>query len=261
MRKPRGALIHAPLSDTSAPPKQDHIQKDGHQPIRRNPASVQQPCHMCVLGTELPLYRLTTRYQQYLFYQQVSEILKSRYIVFTIFLRSISLSKNDIRPPENSSVSARIRSRMNNRLGAVYSAMYNFWSARQAAVGHQRDTNTIILHAEDTQSICENDSTRSPIELLDLLLPNAPKEGNCFINTADTTILKWWDDARPLVFIFLSDGNAFICDRVVQKLFRQTAQKWCVVLNSTPDIKLMLRIGRDFRCTPSYSVQKRLLHG
>ena len=153
---------------------------------------------------------------------------------------------------------------MNNRLGAVYAALYSFWSARQATVGRQRDANTIILHAEGTQSVCENDSTRSPGELLDLLLPNAPKGGNCFdkaLKAADTAILKCWDDTRPPVIIFLSDGIASVSDSVVQKLFRKTAQKGCVVFNSTFDAKLTLHVGKDFRCTPSYSVRKRLLLG
>ena len=116
---------------------------------------------------------------------------------------------------------------MNNRLGAVYSALYSFLSARQTA-GHQRDANTIILHAENTQTVCENDSTRSPAELLDLLLPNGPNGGNSFnkaLKAADRAISIWWDDTRPPVIIFLSDGIASVTDSVVRTLFRNTAQK------------------------------------
>ena len=174
----------------------------------------------------------------------------------------MSMNNNDRIPLENSPVSGRIRARMNNRLGAVYSALYSFWSARQATVGLQRDANTIILHAQGTQSVCENDSTRSPSELLDLLLPNGPKGGNAFdlaLKAADTAISKWRDDARPPVVIFLSDGIASFSDKVVRKLFQNTAQKGCVVFNYdaqrlTPSF--MLRAGKDFRCTPSYSVRK-----
>lgn len=151
------------------------------------------------------------------------------------------MSKNDRKPLQNSPVYKRISSQMNNRLGAVYSALYNFWSARQAAVGHQRDANTIILHAEDTQYVCENDSKRSPDELLDLLLPNVPQGGNCFdkaLKAADKAISTCWDDSRPPVIIFLSDGLASVSDSVVQKLFRKTAQKGCVVHNSVSAAKL-----------------------
>ena len=123
---------------------------------------------------------------------------------------------------------------MDNRLGAVYSALYSFWSARQATSGLQRDANTVILHAQDTESVCENDSTRSPSELLDLLLPNGPRGGNCFnkaLKAADTAISEWWDDAHPPVIIFLSDGIADCSDKVVRKLFQKTAKKGCVVFN------------------------------
>lgn len=174
------------------------------------------------------------------------------------------MSKNDRTPLENSPVCTKIRSRMSNRLGAVYSALYSFWSARQAAVGHQRDANTIILHAQSTQSVCESDTTSSPDELLDLLLPNYPKGGNSFdlaLRAADIAISKWWDDTRPPVIIFLSDGIASVTDTAVQKLFRRTAQKGYVAFNSMSQtgVKLTSLTGKDFRCTLSYSVRKRPL--
>lgn len=176
----------------------------------------------------------------------------------------MSMNKNDRKPLENSPVCGRIRSRMNNRLGAVYSAVYSFWSARQAAVGHERDANTIILHAQGTQSVCENDTTRSPDELLDLLLPNSPKGGNCFdlaLKAADTIISKWWDDSRPPVIIFLSDGIASVSDNVVRKLFQKMAKKGYVVFNymSKTDVKLTLNTGKDFRCTLFYSARNKPL--
>ena len=145
----------------------------------------------------------------------------------------MSMSKDDRKPLENSPVYRTISTCMDNRLGAVYSALYSFWSARQAA-GLQRDANTIILHAQDTQSVCENDSTRSPSELLNLLLRNSPNGGNCFdkaLKAAGIAISKWWDDARPPVVIFLSDGIADISDGTVRKLFQQTARNGFVVFN------------------------------
>ena len=177
------------------------------------------------------------------------------------------MNKKDRTPFENSPVYGRIRARMNNRLGAVYSALYSFWSARQTAVGLQRDANTVILHAEGTQSVCENDKTRSPDELLDLLLPNGPNGGNNFdraLEAADAVISKWLDDARPPVIIFLSDGIASVSDSAVRKLFRKTAQKGCVVFNY--DVwrlisNFTLPEGKDFRCMPSYLVRSRLQPG
>ncbi|KAH0833843.1 hypothetical protein J3R83DRAFT_11007 [Lanmaoa asiatica] len=189
-------LFHAPLSASSAQTKQGYISRDGHQFMCRNPASVQQPFHMYVFAAKSA--------------------------------KSMSMSKNDRTPHQNSPVYGRLRSRTNNRLGAVYSALYSFWTARQAAVGRQRDANTIILHAEGTESVCENDTMRSPDELLGLLLPNLPKGGNSFdlaLKAANTAMSNWWDDTRPPVIIFLSDGIASVSDASVQKLFRTTAQR------------------------------------
>ena len=122
---------------------------------------------------------------------------------------------------------------MNNRLGAVYSALYNFWTARQAAVGCQRDTNTVILHAENAEFVCESDTTRSAGELLDLLLPKGPQGGNNFdkaLQAANLAIFSGRDNGRPPVIIFLSDGIASVSVGSVQRLFRTATGKECVAL-------------------------------
>ena len=139
----------------------------------------------------------------------------------------------DTKPLQNSPVYEKIRRRLDNRLGAVFSSLYSFLIARQATAGLQRDANTIILHAQNAESVCENDTTRSPDELLDLLLRNAPRDGNCFdvaLKAAEKAISKWWSNERPPVIIFLSDGIASVSDNVVRKLFFNTAQKGCVSL-------------------------------
>jgi hypothetical protein len=82
--------------------------------------------------------------------------------------------------------------------------------------------------------VCEHDSTRSPSELLDLLLPNGPKGGDCFgkaLKVADAVISKWRNDARPPVIIFLSDGIASVSDITVRRLFQNTAEKGYVAFN------------------------------
>ena len=122
---------------------------------------------------------------------------------------------------------------MNNRLGAVCSALYSFWTARQATVGCQRDANTVILHAQNAEFVCGSDTTRSPGELLDLLLRKRPKGGNDFnkaLQAANLAISKGWDDARPPVIIFLSDGIASVSPRFVRNLFCTAAGKGYVAL-------------------------------
>ncbi|KIK79481.1 hypothetical protein PAXRUDRAFT_161212 [Paxillus rubicundulus Ve08.2h10] len=125
---------------------------------------------------------------------------------------------------------------MNNRLGAVYSALYSFWKARMATAGQssltRRDSYSIILHDQVTETICSNDLTKSPDELLELLLPKGPKGGNSFdraLKAAETMMTECWADERPPVIIFLSDGIAAFRDKNVQRLFHLAAQMGLVM--------------------------------
>ena len=85
---------------------------------------------------------------------------------------------SDRQPLPNSAGIDRIVSKANNRLGAVFSALYSFWIARQAAVdrnspagGDRRDSYSLIFfsHYASTSSII-NDFTSSPDELLNAAL-------------------------------------------------------------------------------------------
>jgi hypothetical protein len=64
-----------------------------------------------------------------------------------------------------------------NRLGAVYSALYSFWFSRHAAttgsrqgVCARRDAYSVILFNRATTNVLTNDFTSSPDELLDAVL-------------------------------------------------------------------------------------------
>jgi hypothetical protein len=87
------------------------------------------------------------------------------------------MSSTDRGPLADAPMTNRIRQSSNNRLGAVYSALYSFWSARQAAVtaGRQaastrRDAYSVILFNSVTTSILTNDFTSTPDQLLDAVL-------------------------------------------------------------------------------------------
>ncbi|SRR6266702_1458000 len=89
-------------------------------------------------------------------------------------IRSGSMYLRDRQPLPNSAGIERIVHTANNRLGAVFSALYSFWIARQAAVdrnspmgGERRDAYSLIFfnHEPSTSSI-EYDFTSSPDELL-----------------------------------------------------------------------------------------------
>ena len=88
------------------------------------------------------------------------------------------MSHGDRRPPPYTAITNRIRQTANNRLGAVYSALHGFWSARHAAVtlgqqsgvGARRDAYSVILFNSTARSILTNDSTSTPDQLLDAML-------------------------------------------------------------------------------------------
>ena len=93
------------------------------------------------------------------------------------------MSSSDLGPLTGAPMTNRIRQIANNRLGAVYSALHAFWSARHAAItagfGRQsgigvrpqrRDAYSIILFKSTTQTILTNDFTSTPDQLLDAML-------------------------------------------------------------------------------------------
>ena len=62
------------------------------------------------------------------------------------------MNLTDCQPLAEGPAATRIQAVANNRLGAVYSALYNFWSARHAAVaagqralGAQRRSDTVYF--------------------------------------------------------------------------------------------------------------------
>ena len=68
----------------------------------------------------------------------------------------------------------------NNRLGAAYSALYGFWSARHARVGARRDAYSVILFNSASTPILINDLTSTPDQLLDVVLGHQAGGGRNF---------------------------------------------------------------------------------
>jgi hypothetical protein len=117
----------------------------------------------------------------------------------------------------------RIRQCANNRLGAVYSALYSFWSARHATIaagqqlgsrrgfdsvysalysalwstsstaatadqqggGGRRDAYSVILFNNSSKTVLTNDFTSTPDQLLDVLLNEHAGGGTNFTMALD----------------------------------------------------------------------------
>jgi hypothetical protein len=98
------------------------------------------------------------------------------------------MNRNDRRPLADTPVTRRIALQSNNRLGAVYSSLYSFWTARHAAItvrGRQttqsrRDAYSVILFDKTVSLGITNDFTSSPDQLLDAVLPYGRGRGTDF---------------------------------------------------------------------------------
>ncbi|KAH9047539.1 hypothetical protein EDB83DRAFT_2267127 [Lactarius deliciosus] len=167
------------------------------------------------------------------------------HVIFVID-KSSSMRYSDRQPLANGPVAERIQERLNNRLGAVYSALYGFWSARHTAVAAgqrtlgtqrgldaqepavtRRDAYSVILFNESTTAAVVNDFTSSPDQLLDMLLSHKAKGKTDFaraLRAAQTIMVRKWSTERTPIMIFLSDGKCAVSDEVVQDLCRSALQ-------------------------------------
>jgi hypothetical protein len=150
---------------------------------------------------------------------------------------------NDRRPLPNTPITARIAQRHNNRLGAVFSALHGFWSARQpanSAAGHRRDAYTVILFDENVTASTTHDTASSPDQLLAKMLPHVPQWRTNFQSCLDsardrmrknwhnqryvkhrTAIHRSYQVTRTPVVVLLSDGEADVPDASLRRLCRE----------------------------------------
>ena len=156
-------------------------------------------------------------------------------------------------------VTNRIVQRANNRLGAVYSALYSFWSARHAAnaISQQdaparRDAYSIILFGESVSNVVTNDFESSADQLLDAVLEYQADECTDFtiaLRSARTVMEQYfsaeryaqgafenfpfaYDVDRTPVVIFLSDGECEISDQTMQEFCQSAVDLGSVILTS-----------------------------
>jgi len=142
------------------------------------------------------------------------------YLSYRLLFRSFSMALTDHQPLSDAPVTSRIRAHAPNRLGAVYSALYCFWSARHAAAtatqetlgarfangafystlhtfltgrhasvnpivdqqttDTRRDAYSIVLFNHVTKNALVNDLTSSPDQLLGALLGEQAVGGTDF---------------------------------------------------------------------------------
>ena len=121
------------------------------------------------------------------------------------------MGRRDRQPLPNSAGVDHIVRTANNRLGAVFSALYSFWIARQAAVdrnspagGGRRDAYSLIFfHHSPSMSSIKNDFTSSPDELLTAALDFGAEGGTDFtsaLGKMQNVMTSHWSTERYRLF-------------------------------------------------------------
>jgi hypothetical protein len=118
------------------------------------------------------------------------------------------MSSEDRRPLQGTPTTQRISARADNRLGAVYSALHAFWSARHAAVAQagangqvavRRDAYSVLLFDHDVTTIVANDFQRSPDDLLNTALQYEARGGTNYtlaLQNTQAVMERNWSSER-----------------------------------------------------------------
>jgi len=159
------------------------------------------------------------------------------------------MSQPDRQPLPNAAGIDRITPTANNRLGCVFSALYSFWLARQAATnrnaqlgGGRRDAYSLIFFNNKPSASMENDFASSPDELLTAALRfkadgwtnftravesaqnimNAHWSTERYKNILGERVCNLYADMyyRTPVLIFLSDGEDYVRDKPIYDICR-----------------------------------------
>ncbi|CAG8473346.1 38766_t:CDS:10 [Gigaspora margarita] len=177
-------IFHPPLSASSKPPGGvGYISTDGHQFLCENP---------------------TTNVGNF-------------HIVFVVD-RSGSMSSGDCRPRCDNSKTSPLQATHNNRLGAVYDAIYTFIDIRMKSrkatttglMATDKDTASLVLFDYTAITAFKNRSLSNPDELLQIMQGYHPQSGTYYhegIKKAAEVIETYYDPSRTNVIIFLSDGE------------------------------------------------------
>ncbi|KAH9016242.1 hypothetical protein EDB85DRAFT_1898280 [Lactarius pseudohatsudake] len=127
-------------------------------------------------------------------------------VVQQAFHVSSSMESDDRLPLADAPATDRIVQQAGNRLGAVYSALYSFWSARHVAAtsgqettGARRDAYSVIMFNSATENVVVNDLTSSPDELLDIVLNTRASGGTNFataLRAGQAVMVDNWSTER-----------------------------------------------------------------
>ncbi|KAJ7583113.1 hypothetical protein C8J56DRAFT_202132 [Mycena floridula] len=160
-------------------------------------------------------------------------VMRQAFHVIFVIDRSGSMGATDRRPLPGTPVTAQIVHNHNNRLGAVYSALYAFWMSRQSALtvngqqaaANRRDAYSIVMFDHAIYHGAVNDFTSSPDALLAGVLRYTDGGGTDYtlaLSSAQAILRQHWAPDRTPIVIFLSDGECSVADETVRDLCRSS---------------------------------------
>ncbi|CAI2180537.1 19077_t:CDS:10, partial [Funneliformis geosporum] len=122
----------------------------------------------------------------------------------------------------------------NNRLSAVYHAVYEFMKSRINNIQTNQyqaihDKLSLILFNDENQDLTD------PEKLFDIMIKNKPGGGTSFkraINKAGSLISSHYDHSRTNVIIFLSDGEDDVPGRQLHDICKENQTRGQLFLNS-----------------------------
>ncbi|RUO97180.1 hypothetical protein BC936DRAFT_140849 [Jimgerdemannia flammicorona] len=204
-------IFHSPFPRGTAPPNGvGYVSADGHHFKCRNPAGASSSFH----------------------------------IIFAVD-RSASMKNKDVRPLHHSPIANLLRPRHDNRLGAVYDAVYRFMEARQttsrnrAAGGSELTSNdrvSLLLFNEKATTVFVNRPIVEHTELMAEMLKYHAMEGTFFgagIRRATEILVQHHDPSRIPFIIFLSDGGSNYPRKELQQLFQSAVRVGAMPFLST----------------------------
>ncbi|GBB83356.1 hypothetical protein RclHR1_10090003 [Rhizophagus clarus] len=170
------------------------------------------------------------------------KVIEYKYPAFHIILvmdRSGSMNGTDITPTEKSRNYAKLKNSHDNRLGAVYDAVYSFMDARLQTRYQpssrtplitdriDRDTISLVLFDDEADVIFENEKIKADF-LFNKMLEYQTRGGTDFgvaIEKADLLINKHFDATKTNIVIFLSDGEADVPEYDLDSICKRNAKK------------------------------------
>jgi len=155
-------------------------------------------------------------------------VMQQAFHVIFLIDKSGSMIATDRLPLPGTPMTTHIARYANNRLGAVYSSLHAFWTARSAvASSSRRDAYTAIFHDAIMTTCFANDFTSTPDQMLQRLLPTSAGGSNDFdgaLKAAQAAMERFWSAERAPVVIFLSDGEWNVTDQVMHTLCRSAVR-------------------------------------